>query len=90
MPTSKARLQVILGDEAAETVKTLAQARGLSVSAMLSQIVHRALQLPEFRTKPDLSKVKAEAVKTAIEGGNISDFKIAALLEIVEELSKDT
>ena len=42
MPTSKARLQVILGDEAA-----------------------------------------------AIQGGDIADFKIAALLQLVEDLSKN-
>ena len=89
MPTSKPRLQVILPDGAGERVKALAEERGLSVSAMCSQLIHAALDLPQFQPKPDLSHLKAEAIKTAIEGGDISDFKIAALLELVEDLSKN-
>ena len=90
MPTNKARLQVILGDHAANQVKILAEERGLSVSAMCSQLLHAALLLDEFQPKPDLKQLKGAAVKAAIEGGNISDFKIAALLSLVEDLSKDT
>ena len=89
MPTSKARLQVILSDPTAERVKVLAEERGLSVSAMCSQLIHAALERPEFQPKPDLSEIKGEAVKAAIQGGNINDFKIAALLSLVEDLSKD-
>ena len=85
MPTSKSRLQVILGDEATDTVKQLAQERGLSVSAMLSQLVHAALQLQEFKPKPDLSVYHDQAVKAAIAGSDIGDMKLATLLEIVEQ-----
>ena len=49
MPTSKARLQLILRDSVAERVKTLAHDRGLSVSAMLSELVYAALALPDFQ-----------------------------------------
>ena len=90
MPTSKPRLQVILQDHATERVKALAEERGLSVSAMCSQLIHAALKLKEFQAKPDLSSVKAEMVKAAIQGGDISDFKLAALLELVEDLGKNT
>ena len=90
MPTQKSRLQVVLADEPASRVKALAEERGLSVSAMCSQLIHAALQLKEFQAKPDLSQFKDEAVKTAMEGGNLNDFKIAALLSLVEDLSKDT
>ena len=55
MPTKKARLQIILADEATEQVKALAEERGLSVSAMCSQLIHAALRDPEFQLKPDLS-----------------------------------
>lgn len=89
MPTKKARLQVILADDANEHVKALAEERGLSVSAMCSQLIHAALRDPEFRLKPDLSHVKGEAVKAAIDGANISDSKIVALLSLVEDLIKD-
>ena len=89
MPTSKARLQVILSDPTAERVKVLAEERGLSVSAMCSQLIHAALERPEFQPKPDLTQIKSEAVKAAIQGGNINDFKIAALLSLVEDLSND-
>ena len=88
MPTSKARLQVVLSDEPAAKIKALADERGLSVSAMISQLVHAALQLQEFQPKPDLTSLKAEMVKAAIAGGDISDHKIAALLELVEDLTK--
>ena len=87
MPTSKTRLQVILGDPASEKVKALAEERGLSVSAMCSMLIHAALAMPEFQPKPDLHKVKSEIVKTAIAGGDIADVKIAALLELVEHLA---
>ena len=90
MPTSKPRLQVILPDPASERVKALAEERGLSVSAMCSQLIHAALELKEYQPKPDLTSVKAEMVKAAIAGGDISDFKIAALLELVEDIGKDT
>ena len=79
MPTHKARLQVVLADEPASRVKALAKERGISVSAMCSQLIHAALERPEFQPKPDLSQLKGDAVKAAIEGANISDFKIRAL-----------
>ena len=88
MPTKKARLQVILRDEATEQVKALAEKRGLSVSAMLSELVHTALDLPQFKEKPDISQLKAEAVKAAMDGGEIGDFKIKALLSLVEQLAE--
>ena len=88
MPTKKARLQIILADEATEQVKALAAERGLSVSAMCSQLIHTALRDPEFQLKPDLSKIKGLAVEAAIQGGDINYFKGQALLELVEQLSK--
>ena len=90
MATQKARLQVVLADEPAERVKALAKERGLSVSAMCSQLIHAALELVQYQPKPDLSQLKGDAVKAAIKGGNISDFKIAALLSLVEDLTKDS
>lgn len=90
MPTHKARLQVVLADEPAGRVKALAKERGLSVSAMCSQLIHAALECPEFQPKPDLTQFKGDAVRAAIEGANISDFKIRALLELVEDLSNNT
>ena len=89
MPTKKARLQVVLNDDAADRVKALCQERGLSVSAMCSQLIHAALDLPQYQPKLDLSELKGQAVKAAMEGGNISDFKIAALLSLVEDLTKE-
>ena len=88
MPTKKARLQIILADNATEQVKALAAERGLSVSAMCSQLIHTALRNREFQLKPDLSKVKGLAVEAAIQGGDINYFKGQALLELVEQLSK--
>ena len=90
MPTHKARLQVVLAEEPAGRIKALAKERGISVSAMCSQLIHAALERPEFQPRPDLTKIKGDAVKAAIQGGNINDFKIAALLSLVEDLSKDT
>ena len=85
MPTSKPRLQVILPDTASEKVKALAEERGLSVSAMCSQLIHAALQLKEFQVKPDLNVYHDRIVKTAIAGHDIADMKLATLLEIVEQ-----
>ena len=90
MPTSKTRLQVILSDEPAAKVKALAEERGLSVSAMCSQLIHAALELKEFQPKPDLSKYNNEMVKAAIGGHDIADFKIAALLELITEIKNKT
>ena len=88
MPTQKARLQVVLAEEPASRVKALAEERGLSVSAMCSQLIHAALKLPEFRERPDLSQLKAEMVKCAIEGGDISELKIATLLDVVTSIEE--
>ena len=88
MPTKRARLQVVLNDDAAERIKELADERGLSVSAMCSQLIHAALKLNEFRQKPDLSHLKSEIVKCAIEGGDVADLKIKQLLEPVTALEE--
>ena len=88
MPTKKARLQVVLNDDAADRVKTLSEERGLSVSAMCSQLIHAALKLPEFREKPDLSQLKAEMVRCAIQGGDIADIKIAHILDAVTAIQE--
>ena len=88
MPTKKARLQVVLNDDAAERVKALSEERGLSVSAMCSQLIHAALKLPEFREKPDLSQLKAEMVRCAIQGGDIADIKIAHILDAVTAIQE--
>ena len=89
MPTSKTRLQVILGDNASDKVKALAEERGLSVSAMCSQLIHAALAMPAFQPQPDLSQYKNEMVKAAIGGHDIADFKIARLLELITEIKND-
>jgi len=88
MPTKKARLQVILPDDATQHIKELADERGLSVSAMCCQLIHSALKLPEFKRASDLSNVKDEAVKCAMEGGDIADFKIKKIIEIVSRLEE--
>ena len=88
MPTNKARLQVILPDTATERVKELATERGLSVSAMVSQLIHAALQLKEYQKHPDLREAKAAFVNAAIEGGDITSPKALKLLELLTELSE--
>ena len=87
MPTNKARLQVILPDTATERVKELATERGLSVSAMVSQLIHAALQLKEYQKPPDLIDAKAAFVSAAIEGGDITSPKALKLLELITSLS---
>ena len=87
MPTSKARLQVILPDPATERVKELAAERGLSVSAMVSQLIHAALQLKEYQKPPDLKEAKAAFVTAAIEGGDITSPKALRLLELITSLT---
>ena len=89
MPTNKARLQIILADEATDRVKALAEERGLSVSAMCSQLIHAALRLSEYQQAPDLSQVKRLAVETAMQGGEISSFKAQKLIELIETLSQE-
>ena len=89
MPTKKARLQIILADDATEHVKALAEERGLSVSAMCSQLIHAALRDPEFKLKPDLSAFKGKTVEAAVKGADLRDQKIQALLELVQDLTKN-
>ena len=83
MPTNKPRLQVILGDAQTERVKELAEERGLSVSAMCSQLIHAALLLDQFQS---LKAVKGKYVETAIEGGDIRDWKLVKLLELIDSV----
>ena len=68
MPTKKARLQIILADEATEQVKALAEESGRSVSEMRWQRIHAALRDHELQRKPDLSQVKGITVEAAIRG----------------------
>ena len=83
MPTSKPRLQVILGDVQTDRVKRLAEERGLSVSAMCSQLINAALRLDQFQS---LDQVRGQYVEAAIEGGDINDFKLQALLRAIDEI----
>ena len=89
MPTKKARLQVILADDAVEQVKVLAEDSGLSVSAMCSQLIHAALKLPQFQAKPDLHKITNQLVESAIQGADVADFKIAAMMQLISEIKKE-
>ena len=82
MPTNKARLQVILADAQTERVKQLAEERGLSVSAMCSQLISVALHLDQFQS---LDQVKGQYVEAAIKGADITDFKLEALLKMLED-----
>ena len=86
---AKERVQVLLKPDVIEPVRQLATERGVSMSAMLSELVHAALLLPQFQPRPPIEQVKAEAVRTAIKGGDISDLKVKALLELVEHLTKE-
>ena len=83
MPTNKPRLQVILGDAQTERVKELAEERGLSVSAMCSQLINVALKLDQFQS---LDQVRGQYVEAAIEGSDINDHKLQALLKAIENL----
>ena len=88
------RLQVLLKDEVSTRVKALADERGLSVSAMCSVLINRSLLLPEFNSpeqtaKEIKEKIRNQAVHTALGGGDLTDFKIKALLAIVNELADD-
>ena len=86
MPTKRARLQVILADDATERVKALAEENGLSVSSMCSQLIHTALQLKQFQPKSDpKSSFKAKALAAAIAGAEIGP-DIKQLLSIFAEL----
>ena len=89
MPTKKARLQVILADDAVEQVKVLAEDSGLSVSAMCSQLIHAALKLPQFQPRPDLQKITNQLVESAIQGADVADFKIAAMMQLISEIKKE-
>ena len=83
MPTNKPRLQVILGDVQAERVKVLAEERGLSVSAMCSQLINAALRLDQFQS---LEQVRGQYVEAAIEGSDLNDHKLQALLRAIDEI----
>ena len=83
MPTNKPRLQVILGDAQTNRVKQLADERGLSVSAMCSQLINAALRLDQFQS---LENVRGQYVEAAIHGADISDFKLQALLKMIDEI----
>ena len=54
---------------------------------MCSQLIHAALALPEFQPKPDLTVFKREMVAKAIQGADITDPKLSALLELVEKMT---
>ena len=83
MPTSKPRLQVVLDTDQADRVKALATERGLSVSAMCSQLISAALKLDKFQ---QLDSVKADIIKEAVDGNVGLEHKMMKLLEIIEQI----
>ena len=74
---------MILGDAQTNRVKQLADERGLSVSAMCSQLINAALRLDQFQS---LENVRGQYVEAAIHGADISDFKLQALLKMIDEI----
>ena len=90
MSNVKQRVQALLSNETVARIKALAEDRGLSTSAMTSQLIHIALDLDQFRppvTRDELAKVKGEAVQAAIMGGDIHDHKMQALIKLIDEMS---
>lgn len=83
MPTNKPRLQVILGDVQTNRVKQLAEERGLSVSAMCSQLINAALRLDQFQS---LEQVRGQYVEAAIKGVDLNDHNLQALLRAIEDI----
>ena len=83
MPTSKPRLQVVLDTDQADRVKALATERGLSVSAMCSQLIAAALKLDQFQ---QLDSVKSDIIKEAIDGNVDLEGKLMKLLEVIEKI----
>ena len=83
MPTNKPRLQVVLDTDQADRVKALAAERGLSVSAMCSQLIAAALKLDQFQ---QLDSVKSDIIKEAIDGNVDLEGKLMKLLEVIEKI----
>ena len=83
MPTNKPRLQVVLDTDQADQVKALATERGLSVSAMCSQLISAALKLDKFQ---QLDSVKSDIIKGAVDGHVDIEHKLMKLMEIIEQI----
>ena len=83
MPTSKPRLQVVLDTDQADRVKALATERGISVSAMCSQLINAALRLDQFQS---LEQLRGQYVEAAIEGADLNDWKLVKLLEAIDSI----
>ena len=83
MPTNKPRLQVVLDTDQADRVKALASERGLSVSAMCSQLIAAALKLDKFRP---LDGVKSDIIKEAVDGHVDIEDKLLKLMEIIDQI----
>ena len=83
MPTNKPRLQVVLDTDQADQIKALATERGLSVSAMCSQLISAALKLDKFQ---QLDSVKSDIIKGAVDGHVDIEHKLMKLMEIIEQI----
>ena len=90
MARSGVRIQVLLPTDLAEEVEAIAKSEGISLSRVVGSIVESYRPNDEYQRRLAVANTKLNAVRNtvlgAIEGANLSNDKIQAILKAIDEL----
>jgi aconitase B len=84
--TDKTRVQVPLERETYEHVNQLAKDNRRTLGAMCVELIEHALSSPDFESASIKSKFKADVVKGAINGVDLSRDKLSKLIKLLEAI----
>jgi len=90
MARSGVRIQVLLPTELAEEIESISKSEGVSLSRVVGSIVEAYRPTSDYQRRLAVSRAKMDAVRNtvlgAIEGANLSNEKIQAILKAIDEL----
>ena len=90
MARSGVRIQVLLSTELASEVEAIAKSEGVSLSRVVGSIVEAHRPTDQYQRRLAVANTKLNAVRDtvlgAIEGANLSNEKVQAILKAIDEL----
>ena len=90
MARSGVRIQVLLATDLADEVEAIAKSEGVSLSRVVGSIVEAHRTTDEYQRRLAVANTKLNAVRNtvlgAIEGANLSNEKVQAILKAIDEL----
>ena len=90
MAKSGTRIQVFFNALVAEEIEAIAKSEGVSLSKVVGECVECYRSTDEYLRRLQVARTKLDAVKNtvlgALDGANLSNEKVQAILKAIDEL----